>query len=147
MAVDEYAYEARRSALNGRVEVTVRPERRRSWTSEQKLRIVQETLAPGAVVIAIARRYGISTGLLYTWRRQLLAGAMSGFVPVEVPPEPVSLPAPTTPSARITTYSPPDVQGPSSLIEVELPSGIKLRVDGHIDEAVLGRVLAVLARQ
>ena len=147
MAAQEYAYEARKSALSGRVEVTVRPERRRSWTSEQKLRIVQETLAPGAVVIAIARRYGISTGLLYTWRRQLLAGAMSGFVPVEVTPEPVALPAPTAPSAPGATISPPDVQGPSSRIEVELPSGIKLRVDGHVDEAALTRVLTVLMRQ
>jgi transposase len=147
MAVEEYAYEARRSALNSRVEVTVRPEHRRSWTSEQKLRIVQETLAPGAVVISIARRYGISTGLLYTWRRQLLAGAVSGFLPVEVTPEPVALPAPTTPPAPAGGISPSVVQAPSGLIEVELPSGIKLRVDGHVDEAALARVLTVLARQ
>jgi len=147
MAMEERAYEVRRSALNSHLEVTVRPERRRSWTSQQKLQIVQETLAPGAVVIAIARRYGISTGLLYTWRRQLLAGAMSGFVPVEVTPEPVALPAPITPPAPVAAISTSAVQGPSSPIEVELPSGIKLRVDGHVDEAALSRVLTVLMRR
>lgn len=34
--------------------------------------------------------HGIGTGQLYTWRKQLLRGAMAGFVPVElVKPEPV----------------------------------------------------------
>ena len=141
--MEERAYEVRRSALNSRLEVTVRPERRRRWTSQQKLRIVQETLAPGAVVIAIARRYGISTGLLYTWRRQLLAGAMSGFVPVEVTPEPPALPAPTTPAAPVAAITTSAVQEPRSPIEVELPSGIKL----HVDEVALARVLTVLMRR
>ncbi|WP_459664016.1 transposase, partial [Novosphingobium sp. 11B] len=35
-----------------------------------------------------ARRYGIGTGQLYTWRKQLLRGAMAGFVPVELAAEP-----------------------------------------------------------
>ena len=34
----------------------------------------------------VARRYGIGTGQLYTWRKQLLRGAIAGFVPVELTP-------------------------------------------------------------
>ena len=34
----------------------------------------------------VARRYGIGTGQLYTWRKQLLRGAMAGFAPVELTP-------------------------------------------------------------
>lgn len=68
----------------------VRVERRRNWSDEEKLAILKETTQPGAIVAAIARRHGIGTGQLYTWRKQLLRGAMAGFVPVElVQPEPV----------------------------------------------------------
>jgi transposase len=67
----------RRGAGSG-VEVRVRAVRRRSWSTEDKLRIVRETLEPGAVATAVADRHGISTGLLFTWRKQMLATAMSG---------------------------------------------------------------------
>ena len=67
----------------------VRVERRRHWSDEEKLAILKETTQPGAIIAAIARRYGIGSGQLYTWRKQLLRGAMAGFVPVElVQPEP-----------------------------------------------------------
>ena len=36
--MDECSYEARKSAPKERVEVTMRPERRRRWGSEEKLR-------------------------------------------------------------------------------------------------------------
>jgi transposase len=92
---------ARRGAGSG-VEARVRAVRRRNWSTEDKLRIVRETLAPGAVAKVAAERHGIGTGLLFTWRREMLAAAMSGLVPVEVMPETprveaaVSAPATTT---------------------------------------------------
>lgn len=66
-----------------------RVERRRNWSDEEKMAILKETTQPGIIVAAVARRHGIGTGQLYTWRKQLLRGAMAGFVPVElVQPEP-----------------------------------------------------------
>nr|WP_253941929.1 MULTISPECIES: transposase [unclassified Novosphingobium] len=62
----------------------VRVERRRNWSDEEKLAILKETTQPGVIVAAVARRHGIGTGQLYTWRKQLLRGAMAGFVPVEL---------------------------------------------------------------
>ena len=91
---DEGSYEARRSALPDVVEVRIRSERRRKWSPEEKLAVVRETLASGAVVQVIAHRHGIGTGLLYTWRKQMLRAAMTGFAAVEVRPE--TLPAPET---------------------------------------------------
>ncbi|WP_438744257.1 transposase [Bradyrhizobium sp. U531] len=44
-----------------RVEVLGGVERRRRWSRDDKMRIIEETLAPGAVVTEIARRHGIST--------------------------------------------------------------------------------------
>jgi transposase len=49
--------------------------------------MVRETLEPGAVVQVVADRNGVSTGQLYTWRKEMLAAAVSGFVPVAVTPE------------------------------------------------------------
>ena len=45
------------------VELLTNPERRRRWSTEEKARIVAEAKAPGALVAAIARRYGVSRGL------------------------------------------------------------------------------------
>jgi len=56
----------------------------RNWSDEEKLAILKETTVPGAIVSAVARRHNIGAGQLYTWRKQLLRGAMAGFVPVEL---------------------------------------------------------------
>jgi transposase len=53
-----------------RVEITTGVGRRRRWTSEEKARIVSETLAPGINVSEIARRHGLYAGQLFSWRRQ-----------------------------------------------------------------------------
>ena len=119
------------------VEVRVRAVRRRSWSTEDKLRIVRETLEPGAVATAVADRHGISTGLLFTWRKQMLATAMSGFVPVDVAPEAPRLEPPPPAVAPAAPEAP-------GTIEIGLPSGATVRVSGRIDPGLLRAVLAEL---
>ena len=63
---------ARMSARSQRIEVITRGERRRRWSVEQKREIAAESLEPGISPITVARRYSISSGQLYTWRRHLL---------------------------------------------------------------------------
>jgi transposase len=73
---------------------------RRRWSVDDKARIVEETLAPGAVVSEIARRHGLTPQQLFGWRRAARRSAEAGegaspprFVPavVEEPPsEPIS---------------------------------------------------------
>jgi hypothetical protein len=53
-----------------RVEVLGGLERRRRWSQDDKARIVEETLAPGAKVTKVARRNGVAASLVFTWRRQ-----------------------------------------------------------------------------
>ena len=53
-----------------RVEVLGGLERRRRWSQDDKVRIVEETLAPGAKVTEVARRNGIAASVVFTWRRQ-----------------------------------------------------------------------------
>ncbi|MCK1495238.1 transposase, partial [Bradyrhizobium sp. 180] len=53
-----------------RVEVLGGLERRRRWSQDDKARIVEETLVPGAKVTEVARRNGVAASLVFTWRRQ-----------------------------------------------------------------------------
>ena len=57
-----------------RVEVLTSVQRRRRWSTAEKLRLVEETMQPGSSVSFIARRYGISPSLLFTWKRRMLEG-------------------------------------------------------------------------
>jgi transposase len=105
----------------------VRVERRRNWSDEEKLAILKETTVPGVVISSVARRHGIGTGQLYTWRKQLLRGAMAGFVPVEL--------ASSSPSAKA---------GEPGRIEGRGPSGLTVMVDSEVDRTALKQVLDVL---
>ena len=68
-------------------------ERRRTWTPEQKRAIVAESLGSEVTPTEVARKYAISSGLLYTWRQQVLGGqisvvtgSMPSFARVELAP-------------------------------------------------------------
>src|ERR1700676_5520972 len=128
---------ARMSAPRPRIEVITGVERRRRWSWDQKRAIVEESLAPHASAAAIARRHGIGTGQLYTWRRQLLTRQVADtprFARVEVAVAPPRLTGPIA--------SP--VTGTAGTIEIKLADGTLVRVNADVDEPALRRVLGVL---
>jgi transposase len=145
----EGSYDGLKSGVSDHVEVRVRSERRRRWSSKDKLAIVRETLAPGSVAQVVADRHGIGTGLIYTWRKQMLKAAMAGFAVVEIKPDvPVALPG--KPAAATPLLEPPRVivtprSTSPGAIEVELSSGVRLRVGPDVDGAALQRVLSALS--
>ena len=146
----ERSYDGRKSGLAERVEVRARPERRRRWSSAAKLAIVRETLATGSTAQAVADRHGIGTGLIYTWRKQMLRAAMAGFAAVEIKPDvPAALPGPVQEAVAPPSPLPrPSIASSSAMpsgIEVELPSGIRLRFGPDVDGPALQRILAALA--
>ena len=53
-----------------RVELITGRRRRRDWSDEEKARILAESTAPGVNVSEVARRNGVSRGLLTVWRRK-----------------------------------------------------------------------------
>jgi transposase len=62
--------------------------RRRRFSKDEKAGVVEETLAPGAVVSEVARRHGLSPQQLFGWRRQareLTAAGPEPTVPLFVP--------------------------------------------------------------
>jgi transposase len=56
-----------------RIELITGTGRRRRWSSEDKSRIVAESLAGGASVSEVARRHGLSPQQLFAWRREARA--------------------------------------------------------------------------
>src|SRR4051795_3853590 len=49
--------------------VTTMQGARRSWSADEKRRIVEESFRPGASVAVVARRHDLNANLLFTWRR------------------------------------------------------------------------------
>ncbi len=62
---------ARKPRRDEVVEVVTRGEGRRSWSSDQKRRIVVEAMQPGVTPTEVIRRWGLTSSLFYTWRRQV----------------------------------------------------------------------------
>src|ERR1700751_203970 len=57
-----------------KVEVITGVARRRRFTTEQKLLVVNETLQPGMSISYVARRHGLSPSLVFRWRRLMSEG-------------------------------------------------------------------------
>lgn len=53
-----------------RVEVITGPGGRRRFANDEKGRIIEAALVPGAVVSAVARQNGLTPQQLFTWLRQ-----------------------------------------------------------------------------
>lgn len=125
--------------------------RRRRWTLEQKLALVEEVLRPGASVAAVADRHGMSRSLLFAWRRQVRDGTMPGVVRAEGAPAlvPVRVVADGLPREAPRPSLPS--RGPGgrparsgTTLEVVLRNGRVLRVCEAIGPEVLGRLAAAL---
>jgi transposase len=116
-----------------RVELLTGPGRRRKWSDDDKARIVAETLRPGAVVADVARRWQVSSQQVFTWRREMRAGAAvrQSFVPI-VAETPVATPEPTAAPA-----------GTAPVIEVRLADAV-LRVEPGTDREILTTVLRAI---
>jgi len=110
--------------------------RRRRFSREEKIRIVEESFSGPNMARATARRYGIALSGLYQWRRQYQRGELGGEVPafraVELFPEGIA----ATVSTAVTS-------GP---IEIALSNGRRVIVPPDVDAGVLTRFVQILER-
>jgi transposase len=137
-------------------ELLGRVERRRRFSVEQKLAVLAEAMAPGANISAVARRHGLLSAQVFKWRRLAELGVIGvpgaselpSFVAVEITRDVPSLPAPVLEKPAALSGAPRRRQRKKAgLIEIELESGRRVRVDRDVDAAALERVLDVLGRQ
>jgi transposase len=105
--------------------------RRRRWSDEAKLRIVEESLSAPRQTSATARRHAISNKLLFAWRKSYREGRLGkaiGFVP-----------------AVIVRDRPEGGTGTGlSRMEVVSANGRRVIVDRGVDVEVLLRIVSGL---
>ena len=129
-----------------RVEIVTRGEARRSYTPDEKARLLTEAAEPGARVLLVAQRHGVSPSLVYRWRRQAEGRAVRrarprppAFLPVLV--DGAAAPGGPAPPARS-----PEPDGMEDRVEVVLRNGRMLRVGVGADAAAVARLAAALER-
>lgn len=116
--------------------------RRRDWTDEEKIRIVEASLLGHRQGSATARRVGISRSLLTRWRAEYRAGRLGSVGPVFTA---VTV-TPSTAPAAVCEAPPPPVAAPipEAMIEIMLRNGRRMTVPASIDPKVLARLLPVV---
>jgi len=120
-----------------RVEVITGRRRRRDWSDEEKARILAESADPEVNISEVARRNGVSRGLLNIWRRKARLASSEG-------PQFVQLRLDDRVEARPDSIDQPRVlAGPSERIEVTI-AGAKVSVPVGVDAVTLERVLAAV---
>ena len=128
-------------------EILSGPERRRRWSSEEKAGIVAEVMLPGATVTEIARRHGISRGLLYTWRREAGHRSASDGVASSQPdlvPVVIAGANETLKRSAVATEQLGREAKPIGRIEIALPGAVHVTVRGRVEERMLRAVLGAL---
>ncbi len=117
--------------------------KRRNFSAVDKRRIVEVTCREGASVSGVARKYGIGTRLLFSWKQELAPAAKTEttFLPVTLTdapdrsaeaPQPVPEPAPV-----IVERSAPG-------IEVDLIGGRRVRFERDVDPETVRRLVSLL---
>jgi transposase len=122
------------------IKVLAGPERRRRWTSAEKARIVEESLAPEASVIAVARRYDIHPNLLHLWRRQARTGNLALVGADDAPAGAVQF------AAVAVTAEERGSAAASSMIEIEFADGTRLRITGSAEAATVSALMKALSK-
>src|SRR5712664_461178 len=132
-----------------RVEVLGGLERRRRWSQDDKARIVEETLAPGAKVTEVARRNGVAASLVFTWRRQARTAerVVPCFAPVQIAAAVETGEENSKPSSEDDRRMRQLPAARNGRIEIDLGNRRRIRVDAHVDPEALARVLDVLERR
>ena len=139
-------------------------ERRRTRSLDERKRIVEEAVASGASVAAVARRHGLNANLVFKWIRRSREGwcdrrrgpakeqssavvapeaAGPAFVPVKL----LELDASSAPPPAEVLAKPVGQTRRSAgrgAMVISLPNGSKVSLDADVDGEALRRVLSAL---
>jgi len=98
-------------------------ERRRRWSTAEKLRLVAESLSAGLSVAEFARRHDVHPNLVHAWRRQAQTGELSVAADGEAHFVAVSVGGESSAAGLIA-----DEAGVGTVVEVMLRNGRVLRL-------------------
>jgi len=142
-------------------EIVARVERRRMWSAAEKAALLAEVEAEGGRVSVVAKRHRISDSLLYNWRsackaadargssqQHLVSGGSASFVQLGVigparneVPHAAALPQPEAIEPSNGRGAGLTLAERVGVIEIDLPDGVRIRLDGGVSEKALRRVL------
>ena len=112
-------------------------------TAEEKRRIVELTLVPGASIARVARENGVNVNQVFQWRYEFRKGTgwaagrtRTEFLPVTLASEPDTV---ATPEATPTADC-------SGSIHIELPGRGLITIENGVDPALVRAVLGSLLR-
>lgn len=130
--------------------------RRRRWVTSEKIRIVLESLEPGATATEVARRNEVSRSQIYDWRHRYRNGLFDSCVPsfTRLMPDAVDehsglapapsvegvedlpiLPAPSAPSEVSSIVEP---------LVIEFDSGARMTVPASYDPDVAAQLILAM---
>jgi transposase len=140
-----------------RIELITGTGRRRRWSTDEKARILVESLRPGANISEVARRNGLSPQQLFGWRREVrepepapspvrkrgrpkkVRGGAPGVDTAATHFAPIVIAAPAAPPP------PPPTAGSPGTIEITIGDAL-VCVCGQVDIALLVSVLRAVRR-
>jgi transposase len=156
-----------------RIELITGAGQRRRWSSDDKARIVEESLKRGANVSAVARRNGVSPQQLFAWRREAHAlfnagaGATTADRAGQFPPPqhgrtgrqarlsgsgdetpafaPVVIAAMSRSASKAPASSSPPPTAGSATVEIAIGDAV-VRIVGQVETSVLVAVLRAVRR-
>jgi len=113
-------------------------------TAEEKRRIVEATLLPGASIARVARENGVNANQVFQWRYEYRNGA--GWAR-QSPPELLPVTIASEPRSIAVTEIASGVPSSSTgSIHIELPGRALVSVEGSVDPELMRTVLGSLLR-
>ncbi len=123
----------------GVVQPVVKRQRR---SAEEKRRIVEATLVPGASIARVAREHGVNANQVFQWRYEYRKQASAVRTEPKAELLPVTLVGGSKPS--MAEVIPPTA--PSGSIHIELPGRAVISVESGVDTSLIRAVLESLLR-
>lgn len=128
------------SIEGGVVQQTGKRQRR---SVEEKRRIVEATLVPGASIARVAREHGVNANQVFQWRYEYRKQTSGARTDGKVELLPVTLAAELNQPSRVDVVAPVP---PSGSIHIELPGRAVVSVESGVDTSLVRAVLESLLR-
>lgn len=131
------------------IQVRVNHSGRRTFSPDYKAELVEQCLAPGASVAAIALSHRINANQVRKWIVQHRAGRLDrkqSTMPAVMLPVTLDGAVAVSPTTRSEPAASRSTPGAAGVIEVQF-DGARLRVRGAVDAAALQTVIEVLTKR